>query len=162
MVDSPVKPSDGSPEGGPAPAGDGLYDDFLPYLITQLAHVLNVDLIEKLKREGINIARWRILAVLAMGEGITINEIADRAMLQQSALSRVLMTMEAEGLVERRPRRSDSRYVEVYLTEKGGALFRTLDPVVRRRQDRLLEGFSPEEVEAAFRLIRRLRDNFKG
>ena len=46
-------------------------------------------------------------------------------------------------------------------TAKGRALFRSLDPVVRRRQDRLLQGFSPEEVDAAFSLIRRLRDNFK-
>jgi len=41
------------------------------------------------------------------------------------------------------------------------ALFEALDPVVRRRQDRLLNGFSPEEVEAAFTLIRRLSANLK-
>src|ERR1700739_2447859 len=111
MVESLAKPSDSNPE----PASGGLFDDFLPYSVTQLAHRLNMALIDKLRREGINIARWRILAVLAMGEGVTINELADRAMLQQSALSRVLMTMEGEGFVERRPRRSDSRYVEVYL-----------------------------------------------
>ena len=157
-VKSLAKPSESSPEQAP----DRLYDDFLPYLVTQLAHRLNLDLTDKLRREGINIPRWRILAVLAMGEGVTVNEIADRAMLQQSALSRVLMTMEAEGYVDRRPRPSDSRYVEVFLTEKGRALFRALDPVVRRRQERLLQGFSPEEVEAAFSLIRRLRDNLKG
>ena len=155
-VESPALAAGGA--GGAEPA---VYDDFLPYLLMQLAHLLNLDLIDKLRREGINIARWRILAVLAMGEGVTVNEIADRAMLQQSALSRVLMTMEAEGFVDRRPRRSDSRYVEVFLTEKGRALFRSLDPVVRRRQDRLLQGFSPEEVDAAFSLIRRLRDNLK-
>lgn len=139
----------------------GLYDNFLPYLITQLSHHLNTDLIEKLRRDGINIARWRILAVLAMGDGITINEIADRAMMQQSALSRVLMKMEDEQFVARIPRRNDSRYVEVFLTDKGRALFQSLDPVVRRRQDRLLDGFSPAEAEAAFDLMRRLIGNLK-
>ena len=94
-----------------------------------------------------------------MGDGITISEIIDRAMMQQSALSRVLMTMEAEEYVRRVPRRDDGRYVDVFLTEKGRTLFDSLDTVVRRRQNRLLQGFSPQETEAAFALMRRLSRN---
>jgi len=140
---------------------EAVFDNFLPYLITRLAYQLNGDLVDKLRREEINLARWRILAVLAMGDGITISEIIDRAMMQQSALSRVLMKMEAENYVTRVPRSDDARYVEVFLTDKGRALFRALDPVVRRRQERLLDGFSPEEAEAAFSVIRRLTANLK-
>ena len=53
-------------------AAEGLFDDFLPHLVVRLAYQLNNDLIEKLRIEGINVTRWRILAVLAMGDGITI------------------------------------------------------------------------------------------
>jgi DNA-binding MarR family transcriptional regulator len=140
---------------------DALFDNFLPYLITRLAWRLNVDLVEKLRAEGINLARWRILAVLAMGDGVTIGEIIERAMMQQSALSRVLMKMESEQLVRRATRSDDARFVEVFLTDKGRALFKALDPVVRRRQERLLAGFSPEETEAAFKLFRRLDENLE-
>ncbi len=136
-----------------------LFDDFLPLLVTRLAYELNLDLVEKLRVEGINLTRWRILAVLAMGDGITIIEIIDRAMMQQSALSRALMNMEKEGYVRRVPRRQDSRYVEVFLTDKGRALFNSLNVVVRRRQTRLLDGFSPTERQAAFELLRRLSGN---
>jgi DNA-binding MarR family transcriptional regulator len=142
-----------------ATTDNGLFEGFLPHLIARLAYQLNADLIEKLRLEGINIARWRILAVLAMGDGITISEIIDRAMMQQSALSRVLMTMESEEYVRRVPRRDDGRYVDVFLTEKGRTLFNSLDTVVRRRQNRLLKGFSPQETEAAFALMRRLSRN---
>src|ERR1700722_4391501 len=83
------------------PKDQSLFDDFLPHLIARLAYQLNGDLVEKLRREGINVTRWRILAVLAMGDGITINEIIDRAMMQQSALSRALMNMEKEDYVRR-------------------------------------------------------------
>jgi DNA-binding MarR family transcriptional regulator len=126
------------------------FDDFLPYLITRLAYDLNLDLIDKLRPRDINLARWRILAVLAMGDGLTVNEIIERSMMQQSALSRVLMKMEAEHYLRREPRRDDARYVQVFLTDKGRRLFQSLDPVVRRRQERLLAGFSADEVEAAF------------
>jgi DNA-binding MarR family transcriptional regulator len=137
------------------------FDDFLPHLIARLAYELNGDLIEKLRREGINVTRWRILAVLAMGDGITIKEIIDRAMMQQSALSRALMRMEKENYVRRAARREDARCVEVYLTAKGRTLFKSLNIVVRQRQQRLLEGFSSKKVAETFSLIRRLRSNMK-
>src|SRR5580692_2547382 len=136
------------------PKDQSLFDDFLPHLIARLAYQLNGDLVEKLRREGINVTRWRILAVLAMGDGITINEIVDRAMMQQSALSRALMNMEREEYIRRVLRRDDARYVEVFLTDKGRALFTLLNVVVRRRQKRLLKGFSHQEVAAAFTLVR--------
>lgn len=139
-----------------------LFDDFLPHLIAKLAHQLNNDLVDKLRDEGINATRWRVLAVLAMGDGVTVNEIIDRAMMQQSALSRALMNMESEQYVRRVPRPSDARYVEVFLTEKGRTLFDTLNVVVSRRQERLLKGFSHEERQAAFALIRRLSRNMTG
>jgi DNA-binding MarR family transcriptional regulator len=147
------------PDAAPRPADRPLFDDFLPHLIARLAYQLNADLIEKLRREGINVTRWRILAVLAMGDGITINEIIDRAMVQQSALSRALMRMEKENYVRRILRREDARCVEVYLTHKGRTLFNSLNIVVRRREQRLLEGFSASGIEAAFNLIRRLSRN---
>jgi DNA-binding MarR family transcriptional regulator len=138
-----------------------LFDDFLPHLIARLAYQLNDDLIEELRREGINVTRWRILAVLSMGDGITIKEIIDRAMVQQSALSRALMRMEEENFVRRVPRSGDARCVEVYLTEKGRALFNSLNIVVRRREQRLLEGFSAAQMAGAFALTRRLSRNMR-
>jgi MarR family transcriptional regulator, organic hydroperoxide resistance regulator len=146
----------------PAPTDNSLFNDFLPHLIARLAYQLNADLIEKLRREGINVTRWRILAVLAMGDGITINEIIDRAMVQQSALSRALMRMEKENFVRRVMRREDARCVEVYLTDKGRALFNSLNIVVRRREQRLLDGFSPRAVAEAFATLRRLSRNMRG
>src|SRR5665213_442374 len=143
----------------PKSADRPLFDDFLPHLIARLAYQLNNDLVEKLRREGINVPRWRLLVVLAMGDGITINEIIDRAMMQQSALSRALMSMEKEEYVRRVLRRDDARYVEVFLTDKGRSLFNSLNIVVRRRQRRLLKGFSTQEVTAAFALIRRMSLN---
>lgn len=148
-----------SAKGALQAADQSLFDDFLPHLIARLAYQLNSDLIEKLRREGINVTRWRILAVLAMGDGITISKIIDRAMMQQSALSRALMNMESEGYVRRGPRRDDARYVEVFLTDKGRALFGSLNVVVRRRQSRLLKNLSRRDVAAAFALVRRLSRN---
>jgi MarR family transcriptional regulator, organic hydroperoxide resistance regulator len=136
-----------------------LFDDFLPHLVARLAYRLDVDLVEKLRTKGINVTRWRILAVLAMGDGITVNDLVERAMMQQSALSRALINMETEGYIRRAPRPGDARYVEVFLAPPGRELFNSLNVVVRHRQVRLLKGFTPQETAAAFDLIRRLTRN---
>lgn len=154
-----VKRAHVNAEARPKAAGSGPFENFLPHLIARLAYHLDNDLVEKLRHEGINITRWRILAVLAMGDGITVNEIVERAMMQQSALSRALMTMEEEEYVRRVPRPANARYVEVFLTDKGRKLFDSLNVVVSRRQKQLLKGFSTEETAAAFALVRRLIHN---
>lgn len=136
-----------------------MFGDFLPHLIARLAYQLNGDLIEKLRIEGINITRWRILAVLAMGEGVTITEIIDRAMMQQSALSRALTSMVREGSIRRVTHRQDARCAQIYLTDKGRRHFDALNVVVRRRQKRLVSGLSTKEVKDAFALIRRMSRN---
>jgi DNA-binding MarR family transcriptional regulator len=158
---APKKKTAATRSSPPKPTDRPLFDDFLPHLIARLAYQLNIDLIEKLRREGINITRWRILAVLSMGDGITIKEIIDRAMVQQSALSRALMRMEKENYVRRVLRRDDARCVEVYLTDKGRALFNTLNVVVRRREQQLLQGFSKSQTAAAFAMVRRLSRNMR-
>jgi MarR family transcriptional regulator, organic hydroperoxide resistance regulator len=140
-------------------AAHSLFDDFLPHLIARLAYELNKDLVEKLKVERINVTRWRILAVLAMGDGITISEIIDRAMMQQSALSRALLSMAREGYVRRVVDRDDARCAQMYLTDRGRELFNSLNVVVRSREKRLLAGFSPSEVRTVFTLIGRLSRN---
>ena len=141
------------------PHFDALFEDFLPYLIVRLAYQLTNDLIGVLKREGVNLVRWRILAVLAMSDGITISAIGERAMIQQSALSRMLMVMEAEKHLTRRLRRQDERCVEVFLTDQGRKLFESLNVVVRRRQGRILKGFSRAEIDGAFSFIKRMSSN---
>jgi DNA-binding MarR family transcriptional regulator len=69
------------------------------------------------------------------------------------------MSMEKEGYVRRVLRRDDARYVEVFLTDKGRALFNSLNIVVRPRQRRLAKGFSTAELATAFALMRRMSRN---
>jgi MarR family transcriptional regulator, organic hydroperoxide resistance regulator len=160
----PLQRSASGKESGPISSvanADSLFEDFLPYLVVKLAHELTLDLIEELKPNGVNLVRWRILATLAGNNGCTISEIGERAMIQQSALSRMLMVMETEGFLTRRLKRGDGRWVQVFLTTRGQKQFETLNKVVRMRQGRILSGLSDDEVESAFSILRRLSDNVR-
>lgn len=140
---------------------DSNLDDFLPYVVLRLSHELTENLVVELRHVGVNLVRWRILATLAMEDGITILEICDRAMMRQSALSRMLMVMETENYITRRIRRGDERQVQVFLSAKGRRLFDSLNTIVRNRQHRILKNFSAREIAQTFSLLRRMLGNLR-
>jgi DNA-binding MarR family transcriptional regulator len=140
---------------------DSNLDDFLPYVVLRLSHELTENLVVELRSVGVNLVRWRILAALAMEDGITISEICDRAMMRQSAMSRMLMVMETENYITRRIRRGDERQVQVFLSANGRRLFDSLNTIVRNRQHRILKNFSAREIAQTFSLLRRMLGNLR-
>lgn len=139
----------------------GFYDGFLPYVLASIVHQLHLDLLADLKKYKISLSRWRVLAVLGVREGRTINEIAELAMIRQSALSRAVVQMEANGLIRRESMKGDQRFVLVYLTAKGRQLFQKLFPIVERRQEICLAGIAPKDAKQLFALLHQVQGNLK-
>ena len=52
-------------------------DDLLPYLMNRLVSRLNQNLGERLRRRGHSFQEWRVLAVLAADDGITLSQLAE-------------------------------------------------------------------------------------
>lgn len=146
-----------------APVGDaegkGFYGDFLPYVLASIVHKLQLDLLADLKKYKISVSRWRVLAVLGVRDGRTISEIAELAMIRQSALSRAIVKMETQGLLRREVLKRDQRYVLIFLTQKGTQLFQKLFPVVQRRQEICVAGMETKDVNQLFALLGHVRDN---
>lgn len=139
-----------------------LFEDFLPYVLLRLSSALNQKLAVDLAAQRINIARWRVLAVLTMRDGQTIGAMAQAAMIEQSALSRTVTSMAREGLVERRAGSGDQRFVEVWLLHHGRNLFDRLYPIVTRRQDDAIAGLDADEQAALLALLTRVFANVAG
>ena len=88
------------------------------------------------------------IAVLADG---TMGELASRAGLEQSTLSRNLRRLEADGLIEIAVVETDLRRRAVWLTEAGARRLEAAIPIWRRAHARLCEIISPA-------LVRKLAD----
>ena len=114
-----------------------------------------------LKPYGINVPRWRILAVLSTREYCTIAELARLTSLSQPGVSQVVEQLEAESTVSRTVDPSDNRYQKIGLTEKGRDLFDRILPIAMEYQDRLTVGFNQDEKELAITLCRKMLDNIK-
>lgn len=106
-----------------------------------------------------NSEQGKLLYVLWREDGITVSALAEATDLALNTVSRMLLTMEQNGLVQRVPDADDRRIKRVFLTEKGRAAQQDALPISQAMENRLFEGFSNDELNQLETLLRRLVAN---
>jgi MarR family transcriptional regulator for hemolysin len=134
-------------------------NQFTPYLLNRISADWNSALSDKLRGLGITTTKMRVLAVLSVSPGITINELSVLAVTEQSTMSRTLDALEEQGLIRRQPKTDDMRVREVYVTEAGQALFARLWPVMYGLYERQLRGVGEAEFRAFLSTLHKIMRN---
>ncbi len=132
---------------------------FVPYLIFRITNQLNRALRKRLRRSGINIARWRVLAVLKDNGRMNVNQIVDRTIIEQPTVSRIVDQLQREGLATRETCNKDSRFVQVMLTPEGEKAFSEIFPTATKHQQQALQGFTQKEIKTLIGFLERIQDN---
>lgn len=73
----------------------------------------------ELKRVGLDVSRWRVLACLGEDRAISISELAELAIVKLPTIMKIVQRMQADGLVTLKTRASDGRVTEVVATAAG-------------------------------------------
>jgi DNA-binding MarR family transcriptional regulator len=105
---------------------------------------------------GLPRLEWRILALLGERPPCSLNELARRAGLDKSQISRGVASLVRRSLVRRVPSRRSQREVELSLSRKGLDSYRRLIATALARNEELLAGFSPAERAMLDQLLDRL------
>lgn len=112
---------------------------------------------EMLAKSDINEQKWRVLRVLNESGPMEHTAIAEASCLLLPSLTRILSTMEEEGLLRREPGAQDRRKSIATITDAGHAL------IVRHMEesnaifDRLEQQFGHERLETLLDLLDELR-----
>ncbi|WP_334163357.1 MarR family transcriptional regulator [Phenylobacterium sp.] len=118
---------------------------------------------ERLKVLGMSQARWSTLYWLSQSpEGVSQTALAERTGVEAATLVRVIDALEAQGLVERRPRPGDRRVKVVHLKDAAHPVLAEIDAVGEALRQEVMEGVSREEVDQALSLLRRIRGRLDG
>lgn len=136
-------------------------DQFAPYLINRISHRWNLDLQEQLKEHGLTTLQMRVLAVLSVMSGVTINELAVFTITEQSTMSRTLDAMEEQNLIRRSLRPSDARVREVFLTQEGEAMFRRFWPTMHAARQRMFQGIDSAEQQVFTATLQKVLGNIR-
>ena len=80
----------------------------------------------------ITVDEWRVLGLLADGEGHSMREISDFTLLPAANTTRLIDRMTSANLVHRRADADDRRRILVFLTRRGRKRFDLLSPAVEQ------------------------------
>lgn len=132
---------------------------FAPYLLNRISAHYTQDLNAALRRHGFTASKLRVLVVLSLRPGRTVNELADATAAEQSTMSRTLDALEADGLIRREAPTSDMRMRHVFITPAGERKFNELWPLMNDAHQRLFNGIGEEDYAVLLDLLRRLLRN---
>ena len=135
-------------------------DNYLPYLLARSSVLMGGEFHAQLPK-GMGVPRWRVLAVLADRESLTISKLARMVLLQQPTLTKVVDRLEAEGLVRRGGEADDKRKVVVSITRAGATKVWPLIEQAKAHQATLLENFTARERQILFRVLHNLIDRIQ-
>jgi DNA-binding MarR family transcriptional regulator len=105
---------------------------------------------------GITSTQASIMFMLASGRSLAAADLAREYGIDASAVTRLIDRLEKRGLITRLRSEEDRRVVRLALTEEGRALAGQIPAIFTGVLDRLLSGFTPEEVGFLKSMLRRI------
>ncbi len=130
---------------------------FLTYRISRVYAKLNAQASHILgQKNGLSLAKWRIIALLAIAGETTPNAISRKAAIDKGLLSRKLRGLIDDGLVTSRRDESDHRQQLIALSEAGRTVFEDTLPSMRKRQAYLLNTLTDQEERVLFSALEKI------
>src|SRR6187399_3421832 len=103
---------------------------------------------ERLRAVGQSSARMEALAAIFNSPSLSAQvDIAKRLRIEGPTMTRMLDTLEADGLVERLPDPTDRRTKQLRLTPTGEKVLEEIFAIADDLRDRLLAGVAPEAMD---------------
>ena len=115
------------------------------FLVRQLWHELRGAMDVALRAHGLSAVQFGVLSVLARNPDVSGAELARASNISPQAMNGILVTLEREGLVERRPHPSHGRILQASLTDEGQRRLHSARPVVDALEAALDEGLSGKQ-----------------
>lgn len=135
------------------------FQEYVPFLLNSATGRLLYR--DKLKPRGMDLMSWRVVAVLWSTTPLQFAHLAERTAIAPSTLSRVLNSLEKEGLVARSLGEDDARTVFISATAQGLERVERMLAHAKELQAMLLTDFSADEAEFFIRMLKRIYINIQ-
>jgi len=115
--------------------------------------------IELRERFGLTGAKWKIIAILSIKEGITQKHIADMAFVEAPTLVSVIDKMEKEGYVKRQSDPNDRRNNLIFMTKKSRDMVDSIIDCILEIRNIGLDKISKKDLETAKKVLAQIMTN---
>ena len=137
--------------------GTSPVENHLSYALAAAHRSLTQTLSERLKKHGVQIEAWRILEFLDNGERLTMGRLAELALINRPALSKLVDRMVADGMVHRQIATSDQRQINLLLTAIGKKRMMQIRQEIVEQEDEMLSRIGAVQQK---KLVAALRNIF--
>lgn len=100
-----------------------------------------------------------ILANLWAQDGIKQQDLADDMIRNKSSITKMILALEKDGLVERKIDNQDKRKKKIYLTKEGKEFKRFIIEKARNGEKQATKGLQAEEVSIAKKVLQTIYSN---
>ncbi len=131
--------------------------EFFPYRLSVLQQRVSAAIAQHYHDEfDLSRIEWRVIATLAMFDGISARDVCEFTHMAKMQVSRALARLTKNGLVEQKTNADDHRASDLSLTAAGRKVYRRIVPRVRARENEILAQLEPEEQDQLFHIMRKL------
>jgi DNA-binding MarR family transcriptional regulator len=116
-------------------------DDYLLYLMARASHAISSEFHSTLRKAGVTVPVWRVLATLSGSPGETVTGLAEACLLQQPTMTKLLDRMVRDGIVKRLPDQRDRRVVRIQMLPRGEQIVRDLLVSAKAHESEVLARF---------------------
>ena len=108
----------------------------------------------------VSVAQMTTLMILHEQDGCLMKDLAQRLMLDRSAVTGLAKRMEARGLITKSPCHEDTRATRLFMTKTGKAMLGDGVGLLQGVNQQMTEGFSDEEIETVSRFLKHVAHTF--
>lgn len=91
--------------------------------------------------------QFAVLVTVSQNEGLSQTHLVERTGIDRSTLADVVRRMLKKGLLQRRRTREDARAYAVKLTDEGWRILKSVDPLARKVDDKILSSLPSGQRE---------------
>ncbi|MGB3721920.1 MAG: MarR family winged helix-turn-helix transcriptional regulator [Pacificimonas sp.] len=133
-------------------------DDFLPYRLSVVSNLVSRMIAQSYQGEGLKLAEWRVLAVLAETPAMSQREAAARTRMDKVAISRAAQMLTEKKLIARAANPDDGRSQLLRMTTAGQALYARVMPEAQALNREIWAAMPDGDAETLFAILARVED----
>lgn len=103
---------------------------------------------EILRKQGLPPPTMSVIHQVQKAPGTTVSDLARKARLAKSHVSKTVESLAAMGFLEKRPDPEDQRLLRIYPAAKAETHLREMDALIQQRLSAVLSRLSPDQVNA--------------
>ncbi len=109
----------------------------------------------------ITIEQWVIIVNLNRKNGQFQQQLADNTYKNKTSVTRMINSLERNGLVERIPDLKDLRQKRIFLTKKGVQMYKKLRPLAMQVQEKATRDIKQDELEYCKNILLKIYGNIE-